>query len=209
MTTSRLTLYNGALRHLKERRLATVSDAVEPRRLLDDAYDGTLAFMLEAGLWNFAKRTVAIEQDPSLAPAFGFSYAFDKPTDFVRLTAISASPTLMPTLDDYVDEPALGAAAWHANVDPLYVGYVSNDAQYGGNLTLWPESFVRAVEFDLAVKVGPHLVSLDGTALAALERQSFRALLRAKSLAAMNEPIKRPPPGRLVKSRSANRGRSA
>jgi len=202
MTTTKLTLYNGALRHLKERRLATVTDSGTARLLLDDAYDGTLAFMLEAGLWNFAKRSVAIEKDPGLAPAFGFAGVYEKPADYVRLLAISGNGQLRPPLNEYADEPVNGAGAWHADADPIYVSYVSSGAQYGASYALWPESFVRAFELDLAVKIGPHLESIDGNALVLLERQARQSLARAKSFAAMNEPAKRPPEGRLVRSRS-------
>jgi hypothetical protein len=56
--------------------------------------------------------------------------------DFVGLYAFG-SETFDPPLLTVVDEPNY----WYANIDPLYVKYVSNDTAYGMDLSIWSETF--------------------------------------------------------------------
>src|SRR5690349_21802567 len=105
--TDKLTLYNDALLILGERKLASLAEAREPRRALDDAYDLTLRYALEQGYWNFAIRAVQLAASASVTPAFGYMHAFTKPADFVRVVEQSASETFSPPLigKEIVDEP--------------------------------------------------------------------------------------------------------
>ena len=80
--TSKLTLFNGALRLLGERRLASLTEDRPARRYLDDAWDdGLVDDALEQGFWNFATRTVQMTASTSVEPEFGYRYAFQKPDD--------------------------------------------------------------------------------------------------------------------------------
>lgn len=194
---TKLGLYNGALRALKQTKLASLTDDVEARHLIDDAYAGAISFCLEAGLWNFAQRTVMVEPDEDVEPSFGYSYVFTQPDDFVGLVAISDNESLQPTLDMYLDE----GGCWHANVNPLYVSYVSDGASYGNNLGNWPETFARAVEHQIALEVGPHLTSMGEQALARLEKDARAKMRDALTKDAKRQPAMRPPPGRLVRAR--------
>jgi hypothetical protein len=60
---------------------------------------------------------------------FGYNYAFDKPSDLVRLTNLSSSSTFSRAMahGEYVDE----ANFWYTNHNPIYIRYVSNAADYG------------------------------------------------------------------------------
>lgn len=199
---TKLGLYNGALFIIKTRKLASLTDDEKSRYTLDDIYDSTLSYMLEQGLWNHATRTVAIESSASLDPAFGYQYVFEQPTDWVRTIAISAQATFYPPLGpgEFVHE----GEAFSANCDPLYLSYVSNDSGYGLDLSLWPETFARAVEYELAVRIAPHLTSMGEEAQANLEKKANRALRDARSKDALNQAGMYPPPSRLVRARTRN-----
>lgn len=171
------------------------------RRLLDEAYAPAVAYLLEQGLWNFASRTVAIEEETDVEPSFGYSYVFEKPSDYVRLVAIADNGTLWPTLDDYLDE----GAYWHANVAPLYIQYVSDGASYGNDSSLWPASFKRLLETYLAVEIYPHAPRASARGLEALREIYVRALRDARAKDAFNQAAIRPPPGRLSRSRAGYR----
>lgn len=132
---------------LGDTRLATVTDTVPARYTLDDVYDRTLAYCLGQGFWDFAMKNVPIAS--SGAPAFGYAFQFTKPADWVRTAAISTVVTFIPPLGDYVDEVSL----WKANTTPIYVRYVSNNASFGMDLTIWPEAFTRYVELELAWRI--------------------------------------------------------
>ncbi len=194
---SKLGLYNGALLILGERKIASLAEAREPRRALDDAYDDALAYGLEAGFWNFAMRAVQADSSTSVTPTFGYNYAFTKPDDFVKLYAFSANETFVPPLLDIVDEPNY----WYANIDPLYVKYVSNDAAYGGDLSIWSETYSQYIQIRLAIKTCKRITGKQPDSdMVMMEK---RALAQARSKDAMDEPPGFPPRGSWVNSRTS------
>jgi hypothetical protein len=200
--TSKLALFNEALRHLGERKLAALTDNNEPRRVLDDIYDAAIIKRcLEAGQWEFAKRSAALSYNPSVVPTFGLRYAFDKPTDYVRLCAISDNAYFEPTLQAYREEGGF----WLADVETLYLSYVSNDVQYGADLSLWPESFVELVAITMALKAAPRLTHSEAK-LERLEKAHKKARAQAASIDAMNSANPTLPPGNWVSARMGGRG---
>lgn len=199
----KLKIFNGALRLLGERPLSALTEEGASRRALDGAWDDAVAFVLEAGHWNFATRTVEIAADEDIEPAFGYSYAFEKPSDFVRLTQLSADEMFSFPLMRYEDE----AGYWHGDVDKVYVRYVSNDDAYGMNLGAWPVSFVKALEAYLAFECGLPINQNKGDRNDLFSLYEKR-LKEAKSRDAMNERPRFLPPGSWTRSRTSNRGRT-
>src|SRR5260221_1483015 len=99
--TDQHSLYNGALRVLGQRKLAALTEESEPRHLLDDVWgEGAVDACLEEGLWNFAIRTARLDYSPSIEPDFGFSRAFDKPTDWIRTAGMAADGYFRVRLTD-------------------------------------------------------------------------------------------------------------
>lgn len=195
---TKLGAYNRALLEIKQRKLASLSDANVSRRTLDDHWDSVLAEMLGEGMWNWCTRGVAIEASTEVEPEFGFTYAVPIPDDFVRLVAISSNGDFWPTLDRYHIE----GGYWNTFVSPLYVRYISDGAAYGGDLSLWPPDFERALILELACRIAPHLTQMGGDALDRLKRDAKRAVHNARSKDALDQAAERPPPGRLVNARA-------
>src|SRR3990172_6386068 len=136
--TDRLSLYNKALLLCGEVFLAALTENREPRRLLDHVWNtGGNNYCLEQGQFWFAMRTVMIDYDPAITPAFGLQKAFTKPGDWIRTSAVCS--------DEYFKVPITGYAFeandWYYDLTPIYVKYVSNDAAYGGDLSRWPATF--------------------------------------------------------------------
>lgn len=202
MGTSQIEIYRGAAAKLKHRPPVTVSDNTEICRLFGYEYAKVVGYCLEQGLWNFALRSVQADSDASIDPQFGFKYAFEKPNDFVRLNGISGNGYFDPTLERYLDE----AAYWFADIDPIFVSYVSNGATYGADLGVWTATFAQFVEFELACRTAPHLTAMDAKELALLEQRRQMALTDARTKDAMNQPISRLPAGRLSQSRYGSHG---
>lgn len=203
--TSRLSLYNGALLLVGERGLSTLTDDVEPRRLLDLAWGtvggGALDACLGMGQWKFAKRTVMLSPDPSISPAFGYGNAFAIPDDFVRTCALCSDENLNAPLTDYRME----GDYWYAWIEPIYVSYVSNDATCGGDLSRWPPEFVSVVEAYLAEKIALKL--LEGEAKWKRAKLALKEALRdAKAADAMEGPPEGLPTSRFVAARQGARG---
>jgi hypothetical protein len=205
--SSKLELFNDALLWLGEKKLTALSTDTTARRALDDAYDVTAKYCLEQGFWNFAMRAVQIDSSASVTPTFGFTYAFTKPTDWIRTHTFSADEELRSPLLEVVDEPNY----WFANVDPLYVKYVSNSTAYGMDLSIWPQSFANYVAVRLALRTCKRITGSD-TAVLELKKDEKRARADAMSKDAMNEPPGFPPSGSWVQSRfsgMSNRNRIA
>lgn len=231
-----LSIYNGALRLLKKRLITNfddrtiarriydasgekgapnqpgrpptlpasdVEDEMVLRRLLDEAYDDAVEHCLADSLWNFASRTVAIEAETDIEPEFGYNYTFEKPDDFIRLVAIADNGFLYPTLDEYLDE----GQYWHANVDPLYVQYVSDDTSAGRDESLWPITFKKAVEAYLALEIAPS-AGMSANFIAGLNDEFRRRLRDARSKDSANQAAMRPSPGRLLLARTGGTFRS-
>ena len=197
MATDQKSLYDGALRMVGERKLARLDEDRGPRYLLDDVWnEDAIKACLEAGEWAFATRTAAIENDNSVAPDFGFAFGFEKPTDWVRTAGIS--------LDEYFHEPLTRfrdeAGFWWLDNDLVYVAWVSDDASYGRNYSLWPMSFVNYVESYLASKIIPSIANAT-TTVDQVERKMEKLLTQGKGKNAITRPTKQMPPGSWTSSR--------
>ena len=151
MTTTQLRIYNDALGHIGERMLASLSENVEARRVLDQVWPTVLAYCLEHAHWKFAQRTSKISYSPSIEPAFGHRRAFEKPTDMVKLSKLCADEFFMLPLpgNAVVEENGF----YFADIDEIYVSYVSNDTAYGSDYSLWPETFSLYVSLYLATRI--------------------------------------------------------
>lgn len=197
-STTQLQLYNKALRHLGERKLASLSEARESRRYLDDEYADTLLLCLRAGSWNWATRVTEITYDEYVTPAFGYQSAFPKPSDWVRTTLISTSETLDPPLRNYQDQEGY----WLANADTLYVRYVSSTL--GATLSNWPVDYAEYVGVALARAIVSRITQND----ALMDRIELREKLywkKAQANDAMDQPPQPWPLGTWTTSR-ARRG---
>ena len=203
---TQLSLYNAALVLLGERKLASLTENREPRRVLDAVWDlkgdGTSSFVnfvLEAGQWKFALKTVKLQVSVDVVPAFGYKYAFKQPVDYVRIVAIS--------LDEYVSLPVNEYQAeglhWFLDQEDVYMTYVSNSAPAcGTGLAEWPPHFTQYAEALLASKICTRLTG-DSQMWKDLVALSARYLSKAESIDAMAGPTKFLPPGAWVQSRSS------
>ncbi len=185
--TTRLTIYNDALLLCGERFLASLSDEVNSRRLLDQVWASNgIKTCLEAGQWFFAMCTVQIDYDPAIEPAFGYNRAFQKPDDWVLTSALCADEYFRTPLLQYTDE----ALYWYSSLDTMYVKYVSSSTDYGLDLNKWPESFREYVAAYFASKIIWQLSGNDQNKLNKSERYLDSMLKKAKSRSAMAGPTK-------------------
>lgn len=186
-----LSIYNAALGHLEERRLATLSENREPKRVLDSFWTTVPLYCLEQGLFRFAKRVVQIEASADVVPAFGYNNAFAIPDDWLRTVVVSTSPDLDPPLLQYNEERGW----WYANATPLYVSYISSDPQYGMNIGSWPQSFADYVALRLARQACKRLSGSEALLRGpgGLLDQEKMARRISKANDAMNDPPGLPP----------------
>lgn len=196
----KLSIYNRALMEIAEAPLASLTEGREPRRLLDRIWDDGIGECLQAASWNFASRTVRLDFDPAITPSFGFRYVYQHPDDWVRTVGISTDEYLNYPLERYLDE----GGRWLADDSPIYVRYVSNGADYGLNLTLWPKNFTAFVAAHLAGMIAPRLRESKQSAMIQLARMHFS---KAAAVEAMGQPAEFKPPGRFVTARAGGTAR--
>lgn len=193
-----LSIYNGALLLCGERFLASLTEEREPRRLLDRVWSANgVKTCLEMGQWNFAMRAVQIDYDPSIEPSFGYQRAFPKPDDWVLTSGLCSDEFFHSPLLQYWDESGF----WYADLDTLYVRYVSSDVLYGLDMNKWPESFREYVEEYFASKIILKLTSSEAEETESHQRLK-KKLLTAKSRAAMAEPTSFPARGAWSQART-------
>lgn len=199
MAINRLSIYNGALRECEERRLASLSENREPRRVLDDVWNdgvGLVRYVLQAKEWRFGRRAVELQSSASVEPSFGFTYAFEKPEDFVRTCKMCSDERhKVPHLDYEVDN-----AFWYSDIDPLYVTYISSDADYGGDFSTWPPNFVLWVETHLASLIVGRLTGSKANRNDLIKLAEMR-LKKAASTDAMEDATQFAPEGAWVRAR--------
>jgi hypothetical protein len=211
MGTSRLELYNAALLLCGTARLAALTDEVEGRYLLDLVWDGEgVRKVLEAGLWNFAIRSQKLTPNSSVTTDFGYTNAFDKGSDWVRTVAICNDEFFESPLLQYDDE---GQDYLFADVEEVYVKYVSDNASYGGDLSKWPGSFQEYAEAFFASKVINRLAADKDRILFLLGHPNYprtghleKAIKNARAKDAMKDSTKFFPAGSWVSARGRGRG---
>ena len=202
--TTKLIVYNLALAYLGLKPLVSTTEVREERYLLDIQYDaGSVRYCLEQGLWPHAKRATQIEYTSDVEPSFGLRRAFTKPTDMVRVWVVAA--------DEYFRIPLTGVSSdpgyWFADIDTIWVQYVSDDASYGGDLTGWPETFARMVAAYLASRAKPAQNKDDERRIAIADAAYEGFASDARSKAAQEGPMQFAPMGSWRRSRfSGNSG---
>jgi len=148
--TDKLSIYNDALLVCGARALSSLTESRESRRLLDQVWDnGGVKECLEQGQWHFAMRSVRIDYDPAVSPEYGYQYAFDKGSDWIATSFFCSDEYYRQPITRYADENDY----WYADEQEVYVKYVSNDAAYGQNLSIWPMTFKDFVVSHFASKV--------------------------------------------------------
>lgn len=202
MCADRLSLYNGALVSvLGERALASLSEERAARRYLDTVWaNQAVDKMLQMGQWKFARRNVRMDSDADLEPDFGWQYAFRRPLDHIRTLELTWDEFFQSPLELYTEN----ATVFYAAIGTFYLGYVSNDVDFGGNLGKWPANFTDFAEHWLAGKI---MASLTGnkTDRESLAKLTQKALTRAQSTDAMEGSTRYPPAGTWVISRMRGR----
>ena len=153
---TQLGVYQHALRLLGERRVASLSEDREPRRVLDDAYADVVELCLGQGMWSFAMRLRTVTKTDK--GNFDFASMFIRPDDVLHVYKVAKTRDFQPEnllVHDFADTGGF----WYADVDTLYVLHTSDDADFGGDLARWPQAFTFYVAATLASECAHRLTS--------------------------------------------------
>ncbi len=195
--TDKLSLYKGTLRVLGERPIASLTEDRPPRHTLDDIWDsGIIDLALQAGFWHFAMRTIQIEYTGDFTPPFGYQRAFEKPADWIRTAAISLDDYFNTPLNRFADE----AGYWFADQDTLYIKFISNREDFGGDIGKWPINFCRYFETLMAAEAAERITQ-NRVKKGDLVQIAESLATKARSTDAMNQPVSFPPRGNWATAR--------
>jgi len=199
---TQLALYNQALRLVGEVKLATLTDNRPERHALDAIWDeDPIKDILEEAQWTFATRTLEWNFDASVTSDFGYKYAFTKPANYIRTAAICS--------DEFFQEPITASADentyWFCEYETIYIKYISDSDLFGRDYSLWTKLFRNCVASKMAAELAISLTK--SQAIMDARKKELKDYVRdAKSLDAMNQPTRFPPPGNWTRSRrSSNR----
>jgi hypothetical protein len=110
--------------------------------------------------------------------------------------------------DEYYRQPlrAYGdeSGYWWADLEQLYVRFVSDDVLYGLDFAKWPPNFTAYVESFFALKITNITTFADKRD--AVKKESDSLLLKAQSTDAMEQPSKSSPRGSWSSSRGGSSG---
>jgi hypothetical protein len=197
MALTKLTIYNGSLRLLGQRKLASLTEESLSRRTLDDIWDdGLIDYCLAQGQWSFATRSSILDASTSIIPDFGYQYAFQLPSDFQGLTAICSDEYFRNPITQY----SLEAGFIYCDLDEIYIKYSSNDVNYGGNYSLWSTTFGDFVKTKLALDACMML-----TKNAAMEQKLTKDLKDMRGIALNNDLKNKAPTKPIIGSWAKNR----
>lgn len=191
---TRLSIYNEALRAIGDLRLSSVTEDVEARYVLDDAWTDCVEFAFTEGLWNFATKTERITADPGGVPIPGFSFRFDKPAYWLRTITVSNN-SLFTEEAVFRDE----GNKIYANFDELYIRYISSEYSADENVENWPPAFAKVISACLAKECAERLSGSSSKA-DALAAEYKAVLASAKNKDALDQSKIIFKPGSWVRS---------
>jgi len=134
---SLLSIYNSSLSLVGGTLLATISDNVRNAKLCNIHYDEARRVALSEGEWTFATKDLELDI-PLVSTPSEWGYAFQLPTDHIRLVKVKRAKYDVVTNDD--------GLAILTNANPVQIKYVWDQM----NDILWSPFFTQAVIHKLA-----------------------------------------------------------
>jgi len=154
--TTKLIVYNDALRELATSPLANLSTANTRLAELNGAFDHAVEYVLSRMDWNFARRRATLSgvSDTSYPP---YTMRYTRPTDYLRKCWLKTAAT-----DAHQIDHAEAAAVLYGYESAPLIEYISDhDDNY--EPANWPPHFTRCIVVYLALLCGPKLASSDDT----------------------------------------------
>ena len=123
----KLRIINRGLQRIGARRLATLVENTRERQEADAVYDEVVREELRKNFWTFAIELAEITANAT-APAFGRSFAYDLPSNFLRLAPQDPYQQLRPTDFQFVNDSEAGTRQILTDDGgPLQIRYVRDD----------------------------------------------------------------------------------
>lgn len=193
-----LSLYNTALEIAWLPPILSADDDSDRRRALDEAYNNDAVLTILTKIpWNNAYKTVKLEYDPDLVPAWGYEYVFAVPSDMERIDMLSTGEFFGEPYPDWYRE----GDYFYAGIREFYLRYISTSTM--SNPTAWPTYFKNLVAAEFARR----LKRIPGANAEAIEEKYEEYRSEAMSTDAQRNPPMVLSTGSWVGSRYSERTR--
>lgn len=128
---------NAALRHLGQPALATLTDDIESRYVLDGVWDDAIVFVLRQAPWRFALKTAA-QTGATSSLIVGYTHSVARPADWLRTHSIYKLVGAKEYPIDFKEH----ALRWFTNGASFNARFVSTDYNTPSS---WTEQFAKAL----------------------------------------------------------------
>lgn len=194
--TTKIAVLNATLVLLGQPTVAALTDTSTWLKRALSQYNDVVRALLEQHPWNFPARIVQLERLAE-APVSSYSYAHNKPADFLRINRVAPNNNAEDITDyPYDDEGGTILTSF----ETTYLWYISNTwlTKEGS----WPQVFADAVAAEIRARVAPSASKSDRKQESAVV-MATRALKKAKSFDASQKHSKPQPPGKWSRARSS------
>jgi hypothetical protein len=183
MGFSLVEIANGALTHCGEPSITSLDQDGKAARILKRNMDLVRKRVLTKYRWNFAKKRAELAADPT-APAFGFTYKHQVPSDFLQLIGLYDAQEPLRNYSSSDANYKLEGQFILSESTPVKIFYVADIT----DASQYDPSFAAVFEYYLATKIFYDLTK--GTErYTALVREREQAVKEAKfSAAIQNTP---------------------
>lgn len=186
---------NTALRRLGANRIVSFTDGTKSSDSVSEFYDETRDDLLRAHNWNFATQRVKLARLATV-PAFGFSYAYGLPSDWLRTVSVHDNDAGDGAVE-YKEEYLAGQNVLLCSAEDVYLRYVSKIT----DPNRMPPDFRLALSRKLAAAMAVDLAK-SNTLQETCAKEAESITRRAKSADAMGSTPERRPRGSWADIRS-------
>lgn len=181
--TSEVAICNAALAKVSNNRIASLSEGSTAGDLCNEMYERIRDRLLRRHIWNFNKKRVKLAQ-LAQTPVFGWTHAYQLPSDWVRNIAVYPDPAgINPTHDYEVEGRTI--AADHADIYLVYGARVTDPNDFD-------EMFREALAYALAVELAVPLAK--SATLRDRMNEAFESyVMEAQTIDGQDDPPDYPP----------------
>jgi len=188
---------NVALRMIGEKTITSFTQSNStPATAVNNIYNETLAGLLAAGHWKFASVKVKLGR-LSTAPAYGFDYAYELPSDWVRTNSVSNNDAGTGTMI-YREGQVGSKRILESSAEDIYLDYVKLETDPNIMTPLFRKALILALAQILSISLASSNVMEEQ-----LSKKAKRALGHALSVDALGSTPETRPRGSWVDARSS------
>ena len=181
--TSEVAICNAALAKVSNNRIVSLTEGSTAGNLCNEMYERIRDRLLRRHIWNFNKKRVKLAQ-LATAPVFGWTYAYQLPSDWVRNIGVYPDSAGLNQTHGYEVEGRM-ILADHENIYLVYGARVTDPNEFDD---MFREALAYALAVELAVPLAKSATLRDRM------NEAFQAyVMEAQTIDGQDDPPDFPP----------------